>query len=184
MIHPYELCKSVVCVYDNKWVLLDGKTQVPRAGTLCTADVRYGIGVNTSTAPHLQVDSSPKVYQASSITAACQRPGREPEQIPAMQICSVGSQKSWGSTCLLPEAKYHTHHIQPPCSQCQMGRIWPHTCCCHSIKWCWQAIKGLHQVPVEQQVQEPCWGQPGQGRVETEPTKRSPTQHPAQRNSG
>lgn len=42
------------------------------------------------------------------------------------------------------------------------------------------AIKGLHQVPVEQQVHEPCWGQLGQGKMETEPIKRSPTQHTAQ----
>lgn len=93
MIHPYKLCKSVVCIYDNKWVLLDGKTQVPRTRTLCTVDVRYGISVNTPTNPYLQVDTFPKAYQASSITPVCQSTGSKPDQILTMHHCLVGRYK-------------------------------------------------------------------------------------------
>lgn len=178
MIHPSKLCKSVVCIYDNKWVLLDGKTQVPRAGTLCTADVRYGIGVNTSTNPHLQVDSFPKAYQASSITPGCQSAGREPEQIPTLSTAQRGVRRAETA-----RASFHRLTIAPHPAHCQQGwmaKIWPHASCCHSIQWWWQAIKGLHHVPVEQQLHEPGWGQPGQERLETEPKRRYPTQHTAQ----
>lgn len=113
MIHPYKLCKSVVCVYDNKWVLLDGKTQVPRTRTLCTVDVRYGISVNTSTNPYLQVDAFPKAYQASSIIPVCQSTGSEPDPIPTMQHCLVGRYKSRESMCLFPQIKTHTASSLP-----------------------------------------------------------------------
>lgn len=134
MIHPYKLCKSVVCIYDNKWVLLDGKTQVPRARTVCAADVRYGISVNTSTNPHLQVDSFPKAYQASSITPACQSSGSQPEQIPALFGGELEEQREH----VPPSRDQISHHIQPHCSQCYTAKILPHACCCHSIKWWWQ----------------------------------------------
>lgn len=108
------------CVYmiTNECYLM-GKHRCQELG-LCTADVRYGINVNTSTNPYLQVDTFPKAYQASSITPVCQSTGSEPDQIHAMQRCWVGRYESRESTCLLPQTKTYNASSLPA-----FGFIWP-----------------------------------------------------------
>lgn len=113
-------------------MLLDGKTQVPRTRTLCTADVRYGISVNTSTNPYLQVDAFPKAYQASSIAPVCQSAGGEPDQIPSTQRCLVGRYESGERTCLLPQTRTRPASSLPPCSQFYVVKTWSRACSCHS----------------------------------------------------
>lgn len=165
MIHPYKPCKSVVCIYDNKWVLLDGKTQVPRTSTLCTADVRYGISVNTSTNPYLQVDAFPKAYQASSITPGCQSAGREPDQILTMQRCLVGWCESRESTCLLPQTKPYAASSLPAFSLV-WSKLGPMPVLAVAvIKQRWKKIKELHHLLVERQAHESRWRQASAGKV-------------------